>query len=43
MKSLTVSDGSYYPLAEVGACSWTISTPDGKERVQGGGVISGPK
>ena len=37
--ALAVSDGSYYPNEEVGACAWTISTPDGKERVQGGGVI----
>ena len=42
-KALTVSGGSYYPLIEVGVCAWIISIPDGKERVQGGGVIPGPK
>ena len=41
--AIAVSDGSYYPTEEVGACAWTISTPDGKERVQGGGVIPGSK
>ena len=39
--ALAVSDRPYYPNEEVGACAWTISTPDGKERVQGGGVIPG--
>ena len=42
--ALVVSDGPYYPKEEVGACAWKISTPDGKERVQGGrGVIPGLK
>ena len=28
--ALTVSDGSYYSIEEVGECAWTISTMDGK-------------
>lgn len=36
-----MSDGSYYPFEDVGACAWIILTPDGKEIVQGGGVIPG--
>ena len=39
--ALAVSDGSYYPSKDVGAYAWTISVPDGKEKVQGGGVIPG--
>ena len=39
--ALAVSDGSYYPHEKVGACAWTISTPDGKEWIKGGGVIPG--
>ena len=42
-KALAVNNDSYYLLTEVGACAWTISTPDGKKRIQGGGVIPGPK
>ena len=30
---LAVSDGSYYPTEEVGACAWTIYTLDEKEWV----------
>ena len=41
--SLAVSDGFYYPKEEVGACAWAISTPDGKEQLQRGGVIPGLK
>ena len=37
--ALAVSDGSYYPNEEVGACAWTISTPYGQERIQGGGGL----
>ena len=36
-----VSDGSYFPIQEVGACGWIISTPDGGEWIEGGGVIPG--
>ena len=39
--ALVVSDGSYYPNEEAGACAWTISTLDGKEWVKGGGIIPG--
>ena len=39
--ALSVSDGYYYLIEEVGACAWTISTPDGKESIKGGGIISG--
>ena len=41
--ALGVSDGSYYPVQEVGACGWIISTPDGTEWIEGGGVIPGLK
>ena len=30
-------------MIEVRACAWTISKLDGKERIQGGGVIPGTK
>ena len=40
-RALVVSDRSYYPNDEIGACAWCVSTLDGKERVQGGGVIPG--
>ena len=39
--ALVVSDESYYPIEKVGACAWNISTPDGKEWVEGGGIIPG--
>ena len=41
--ALCVSDGSYFPIQEVGACGWIISTPDGTEWIEGGGVIPGLK
>ena len=41
--ALAVSDGSYYPTEEVAACAWTVSTPDGKEHVEGGGMLPGIK
>ena len=39
--TVNVSDGSYYPRYNVGACAWIISTPDGLEYISGGGVIPG--
>ena len=39
--SLAASDGSFFPLSRVGACAWIISTPDGVEWIQGGGIILG--
>ena len=40
--ALAVSDGSYFPNERVGACAWIISSSDGSEWIQGGGVIPGP-
>ena len=39
--ALGVSDGSFYPEHNVGACSWILATPDGSEYVSGGGIIPG--
>ena len=39
--ALAVSDGSFFPLEEVGSCAWIFSTPDGKEWIWGGGVVPG--
>ena len=36
-----ISDGSYFPLQEAGACAQIIATPDGNAWVEGGGVITG--
>ena len=41
--ALGVSDGSYYPATDIGACAWIVSTPDGSEYISGGGIIPGPK
>ena len=30
-----VSDGSYFPIEEVGSCGWIIATPDGSEWIEG--------
>ena len=35
-------DVSYFPNERVGACAWIISSSDGSEWIQGGGVIPGP-
>ena len=35
--ALTVSDGSYFPDEDVGACAWIIATPDGTQWISGGG------
>ena len=39
--ALAVSDGSYYPVQQVGSCGWIISSADGNEWIQGGGIIPG--
>ena len=36
-----VSDGSFYPNTRTGSCAWIISTPDGTEYIQGGGLVPG--
>ena len=33
--AITVSDGSFFPHSQVGACAWILSTPDSKEWVEG--------
>jgi hypothetical protein len=35
--AIAVSDGSYFPIEDVGACAWIISTPDGSQWISGGG------
>jgi hypothetical protein len=40
--ALAVSDGSFYPLARIGAATWIITTSDQKEWIEGGGVLPGP-
>lgn len=40
-KAFAISDGSYYPMEEVGVGAWTISIPDGKVRIREMGVIPG--
>ena len=39
--ALPVSDGSYFPVQQVGSCGWIISSSDGSEWIQGGGIIPG--
>ena len=39
--AIAVSDGSFFPHSQVGACAWIISSPDGTEWVRGGGIIPG--
>ena len=36
-----VSDGSCYPHNRVGSCDWIVATPNGKEWIKDGGLISG--
>ena len=36
-----VSDGSYFPSTQTGSCAWIISTPNGQEYIEGGGLIPG--
>ena len=36
-----VSDGYYYPHKRVGACTWIVAIPNGKEWIKGGGMIPG--
>ena len=40
--AIQFSDGSYF-LADyqVGACAWILATPDGKEWIEGGGLVPG--
>jgi hypothetical protein len=41
--ALMVSDGSYYPHEEVGACAWKIFTPCLTQWIQAGGLVPGPR
>ena len=36
-----ISDGSFFPNTKTGSCAWILSTPDGTEWIQGGGLIPG--
>ena len=40
--ALVVSDGSFYPHDEVGACAWKIFTPCLTQWIQAGGLVPGP-
>ena len=39
--ALAVSDGSFFPDTYTGAAAWIVASPDGKEWIQGGGLIPG--
>ena len=39
--SFAVGDSSFFPIERVGACAWIISSSDGSEWIEGGGVIPG--
>lgn len=39
--AIAVRDGSFFPLEKVGSCAWIVSSPDGAEWIQGGGIIPG--
>ena len=40
--AIAVSDGSFFPDSQTGACGWIIATPDNADEwVQGGGLIPG--
>ena len=39
--AIAASDGSFFPVAKVAACSWIVSTPDLQEYIQGGCVVPG--
>ena len=41
--ALVVSDASYFPLTQTGACAWSIFSSDCTEFIQGGGGITGSK
>ena len=41
--ALGVSDGSYFPHEQIGSCAWILSSSDGSEWIEGGGIIPGPK
>ena len=34
-KAYTVSNGSYFPISQTGACAWIIATRDGAEWIKG--------
>ena len=42
-KAYAVSDGSYFPTSQTGACSWILATRDGSEWLKGGGIVPGCK
>ena len=42
-KAYAVSDSSYFPISQTGACAWIVSTRDGTEWIKGGGIIPGCK
>ena len=39
--AIQVSDGSYFPDYQVGACAWILATTDGEEWIEGGGLVPG--
>ena len=38
---IIVSDGSFFPDYQVGACAWILATPDGDEWIETGGLVQG--
>ena len=40
--AIIVSDGSFFPDYQVGACAWILATPDGDEWIEAGGLVPGP-
>ena len=42
-RAYAVSDGSFFPSSQTGACAWIVSTRDGLEWFKGGGIIPGSR
>ena len=38
---IAVSDGSQFPQYKIVMCAWIITAPDGKEWIEGGGIVTG--
>ena len=40
--AIAVSDGSFFEEYDIGACGWTVATPDAEEWIEGGGLVPDP-
>ena len=40
--AITVSDGSFFPDEQVGACAWKVATPCMTQWIKAGGLVPGP-